>query len=171
MVSYTWPPLKLDEHYQKHPCSTAEYPCWQKLTAATRSPISKNQYENESTSVISNAWLIIDAGHQEKSYSDIAMVRNFYDRRACFSAVSRDPRDLGRIRTCFHIHLDNVCDISDSLRRKLLLLEKLIDKRNVSQGRLVSPKVVKHYEQPSERPRLAKLFGMLVQPRRTGSRR
>ena len=57
------------------------------------------------------------------------------------------------------------------MRRKLLLLEKLIDKRDASQGRLVSPKVVKHHEQPSERRELAALFGLLEKPRRTGSRR
>ena len=166
--SYTWHQRNLDAHYLRHPGSPAEYHCWEQLTAITKSPISKKEYEDESRSVISNAWLIIDAGYQKTSYSEIQKVCNFYDRRSCFCAVSQDS---GTIKTCFHIHATGICDARDSLTRKIQLLEKLIDKRDASQGRLVSPKVFKHYVQPSERPRLAKLFGMLEQPRRTGSRR
>lgn len=168
MVSYTWHPQKLDQHYHDHPCSTDEYSCWAKLSGNARAPISKKQYEDQSIETITNAWLVIDAGYQEKTYSEVQEVTNFYDRRACFTAVSRGSK---RIRTCFHLHLQGDCDTQDSLRRKLLLVNKLIDKRDSTRGRLISPKVLKHDVAPSERRRLADLFRILTHPRRTGSMR
>jgi len=139
MTHPEWNPDNLRRHYRVHPCSPDEAACWCKVTGVRPGPISIEQYDEESKSVIERAWLVFDSGYQEFPDSDVDQVRSFYDRRSCFTTISTAT---ARIRTCFHWHTEAGCDTSDTWVSKKNLLKRVISKKSSPRGRISAAKVV-----------------------------
>jgi hypothetical protein len=161
MSEPAWNSRNLQRHYQKHPNSPAERDCWKTVTGEAYSPISLQRYEEESKAVTRNAWLVVDAGHQETLDNEPQPVRNYYDSRCCFTAVSL-PRNT--IRTCFHFHFHNSCVTEKSLHTKIKLLKRCISKKQARKGRMTSPKVIECSVPPNERKRLETFLTELRAP-------